>query len=143
MLKNESFFSYSKSIRILIFHTIQSFDVVLVSLIIKIWVISYFYLIKVCKIGQNNAGKFIDFVPIQPFFQNMSQLNLFQFDHPQCRNTVKSPIFAAALFCTIFASPKKEKRTLTDFRRKTDKNFGFFLLGHFSTKQRNFCLFLF
>ena len=36
------------------------------------------------------------------------------------------------------------QKTLTDFKRKNDENFGFclFYLGHFSTKERNICLFL-
>ena len=48
---------------------------------------------------------------------------------------------------TVFARPKKQKKneTLTDFRRKIDENFGLclFYFSHFSTKERNICLFMF
>ena len=60
--------------------------------------------------------------------------------------------YSGGPFCTpflqgpIFDPPKKQKKgKLTDFRRKNDENFGFclFYLGHFSTKERNICLFVF
>ena len=35
------------------------------------------------------------------------------------------PFFAGALFCTVFAPPKKQnKKNTHGFRRKIDKNFG-------------------
>ena len=48
-------------------------------------------------------------------------------------------------FARFSAFFRCKKGTLTDFRRKNDENFGFclFYLGHFSTKERNICLFLF
>ena len=55
-------------------------------------------------------------------------------------------LFLKGPFSTVFARPKrKNKGTLTDFRSKNDENFGFclFYFGHFSTKERNICLFLF